>query len=59
MGIPPTGKPVTMEGMALYRFRDGKLVAQWTMGDTLGVLQQRGAVTLPAHSGEAPPRVYN
>ena len=54
MSIPPTGKPVIMEGMPLYRLRDGKLVAQWTRRETLGVLQQLGAVTLAAHSGQAP-----
>ena len=54
MGIPPTGKPVTVKGMALYRLTDGKIVEQWTIGDTLGLLQQLGAVALPAHSGEAP-----
>ena len=54
MGIPPTGKPVTVKGMALYRLRDGKIVEQWTIGDTLGLLQQLGAVALPAHRGEAP-----
>ena len=54
MGIPPTGKPVTVKGMALYRLKDGKIVEQWTIGDTLGLLQQLGAVTLPPHSGETP-----
>ena len=54
MGIPPTGKPVTVKGMALYRLHDGKIVEQWTIGDTLGLLQQLGAVTLPTHSREAP-----
>src|SRR5262245_49730936 len=54
MGIPPTGKPVTVRGMALYRLQDGKIVEQWTIGDTLGLLQQLGAVALPMHSGETP-----
>ena len=54
MGIPPTGKPVTVKGMALYRLQDGKIVEQWTIGDTLGLLQQLGAVALPMHSVEAP-----
>ena len=54
MGIPPTGKPVTVKGMALYRLQDGKIVEQWTIGDTLGLLQQLGAVAWPMHSGEPP-----
>jgi len=51
MGIPPTGKPVTVKGMALYRLQDGKIVEQWTIGDTLGLLQQLGAVAFPMPSG--------
>jgi hypothetical protein len=39
---------------SLYRLQDGKIVEQWTMGDTLGLLQQLGAVALPMHRGEAP-----
>jgi steroid delta-isomerase-like uncharacterized protein len=54
MGIPPTGKPVTVKGMALYRLQDGEIVEQWTIGDTLGLLQQLGAVAWPMHSGEPP-----
>ena len=54
MGIPPTGRPVTVKGMALYRLQDGKIVEQWTIGDTLGLLQQLGAVALPMPSGEPP-----
>jgi predicted ester cyclase len=54
MGLPPTGKPVTVKGMALYRLQDGKIVEQWTIGDTFGLLRQLGAVAEPMPSGEPP-----
>jgi steroid delta-isomerase-like uncharacterized protein len=44
MGIPPTGKDVVVEGMNLTRLKDGKLVEEWTNWDTLGMLQQLGAI---------------
>jgi hypothetical protein len=27
-GIPPTNRPMTMTGMAIYRFADGKIVKE-------------------------------
>ena len=46
MGVPPTGKTVTWNGIAIDRFEAGKIVERWTQIDVLGVLQQLGAVTL-------------
>lgn len=43
MGIPPTGKRVSWEGMAILRVRDGKIVERWGVIDTLSLLQQLGA----------------
>jgi steroid delta-isomerase-like uncharacterized protein len=48
MGIPPTGKRFRIGGIALGRYRDGKLVEGWNSFDNLGFLQQLGLVTLPA-----------
>lgn len=44
MGIPPTGKDVTVWGITMSRLRGGKVVEEWTNWDTLGMLQQLGAV---------------
>ena len=44
MGIPPTGKQVTVSGLTLSRVKDGKVVEEWTNWDTLGMLQQLGVV---------------
>jgi steroid delta-isomerase-like uncharacterized protein len=47
MGIPPTGKQVTLSGMALYRLRDGKIVEDRVQLDMLGMLQQLGVIPAP------------
>ena len=44
MGIPPTGKQVTLTGIAISRIADGKVVEQWSNNDDLGLLQQLGVV---------------
>ena len=44
MGIPPTGNQVTMTGMSMARFADGKLAEEWEAMDTLGLMQQIGAI---------------
>ena len=44
MGVPPTGKEIVVEGLNLTRLRDGKIVEEWSNWDTLGMLQQVGAL---------------
>jgi steroid delta-isomerase-like uncharacterized protein len=41
---PPTGKHVTITGMTIFQFHDGKITRTWTQVDQLGFLQQLGAV---------------
>ena len=43
-GIPATGKEATVTGISIDRWADGKIVESWTNWDTLGLLQQIGAV---------------
>ena len=40
MGIPPTGKETTTFGVNIARFKDGKVVEEWSAWDALGWLQQ-------------------
>src|SRR6267378_1058985 len=42
MGIPPTGKRVSVAGTVITHFRDGKQVESWANYDQLGMLQQLG-----------------
>jgi steroid delta-isomerase-like uncharacterized protein len=44
MGIPATGKQVTVSGITISRVAKGKVVEEWSNWDTLGMLQQLGAV---------------
>lgn len=47
MGIPPTGKQVTVTGVVISRFSGGKAAEEWELIDTLGMLQQLGAIPAP------------
>jgi len=47
MGIAPTGKQVKSTGIAIYRIVGGKVVEEWAERDTLGMMQQIGAVPTP------------
>jgi predicted ester cyclase len=51
MGIAPTGKQVTIQGMAIHRITDGKIVENWTNMDMLGVMVQLGVVPPPGQAG--------
>lgn len=44
MGVPPTGRSITVPSMAFYRFADGWVVAEFGLPDMLGLMQQIGAV---------------
>jgi steroid delta-isomerase-like uncharacterized protein len=48
MGIPATGKQVTVKYMDFWRFRDGKAVENWVQMDLLGLMQQLGVIPPPA-----------
>jgi steroid delta-isomerase-like uncharacterized protein len=44
MGMQPSGKSSTVTGMAIDRIESGKVVESWGNWDTLGMLQQIGAI---------------
>jgi steroid delta-isomerase-like uncharacterized protein len=50
MGMPATGKHVTISGITIDRFENGKVAEGWTSWDTLGMMQQLGVVPEPAHA---------
>ena len=49
LGLPPTGKHITMTSIHIYRFSDGQLVEGWTNRDDLGLMQQLGAFPAPEY----------
>ncbi len=51
MGIAPTGKQVTIPGIAIHRITGGKIVEDWAAMDMLGALQQLGVVPPPGQAG--------
>ena len=44
MGVPPTGKPFTIKYIDLWRIEDGRFTDTWVQMDTLGLMQQLGAL---------------
>lgn len=44
MGIPPTGKQITVEGMNFYHLRDGRITDVWTQFDAVAMLEQLGVM---------------
>jgi steroid delta-isomerase-like uncharacterized protein len=46
-GLPATGKPVTLTGIAIWRIVDGKTAEEWVEWDALGLMQQLGAIPAP------------
>ena len=45
MGIPPTGKRINIRMMTIHRIRSGKIIEDWVLVETLGLLQQLGALS--------------
>jgi steroid delta-isomerase-like uncharacterized protein len=43
MGIPATGKQVTITGISILRIAGGKIVEEWGEMNSLGMMQQLGA----------------
>jgi len=42
VGLPATGKPITMTGIEIFRIKDGKIVELWGEANLLGLMQQLG-----------------
>ena len=46
-GIPPSGNTATSSGITIFRIADGRIVEEWSESDSLGLLQQVGAIPVP------------
>jgi len=44
MGIPPTSNRVSVAGITISRFKDGKVSEEWEVYDMMGMMQQLGAI---------------
>lgn len=47
MGIPASGKQVTVTGMSIFRIANGKIVEHWGENDGMGLLMQLGMLPAP------------
>jgi len=45
MGVPPTGKTVSLPGINIWRLRDGLIVERWGRLDDLGFREQLGVAS--------------
>ena len=47
MGMPPSGKSMSIGVMDIFRVTDGKLVEHWGLMDSMKMMQQLGAMPAP------------
>jgi steroid delta-isomerase-like uncharacterized protein len=52
-GIAASGNQVEVSGITISRFSGGKFVEDWTNSDTLGLMQQIGAISEPGQEEQA------
>jgi steroid delta-isomerase-like uncharacterized protein len=43
MGLPATGKPISIRAISIFRVAGGEIVERWGLIDALGLLRQLGA----------------
>ncbi len=48
MGVAPTGKRVSFEGIVIWRIAAGQLVERWASIDRFAIMQQLGVLPRPA-----------
>ena len=46
-GIPATGQPISVRGVEIVKFRDGKLIERWGSSDEMGIMKQLGMTIEP------------
>jgi steroid delta-isomerase-like uncharacterized protein len=47
MGLPPSGKRISVAGITISRFEGGKVAEEWELYDMMGMMQQLGALPSP------------
>ncbi|HEX8208338.1 MAG TPA: ester cyclase [Solirubrobacteraceae bacterium] len=48
MGVPATGRAVSIDGQSFFRFSGDEVVVRWQSMDALGLLTQLGALPAPS-----------
>lgn len=44
MNLPPTGKPITMTGIEIFRIEDGRIAELWGEANLVGLMVQLGII---------------
>ncbi len=44
MGVPPTGREISVDGINVARVHDGRITELWHVEDLLGLMRQLGAI---------------
>jgi C-1 hydroxylase len=47
LGLPASGRRINVPAISIFRIANGKIVEHWAASDTLGLLQQLGALPAP------------
>ena len=45
MGLPPTGKPITLTAIEIFRIKEGKIAELWGEVNLMGLMMQLGIMT--------------
>jgi predicted ester cyclase len=48
LGVPPSGRPISVQHLHMYRIANGQVVEHWGGRDDLTLLVQIGAMTVPS-----------
>ncbi|MCU0630483.1 MAG: ester cyclase [Methanoregulaceae archaeon] len=48
MGLPPTGKAISMTGIEIFRVKEGKIAELWGEVNLMGLMQQLGILPVTA-----------
>jgi predicted ester cyclase len=51
MGIPPTGKSISINVIDIIRIADGQAVEHWGVMDQMAMMQQLGVIPTPSQAG--------
>jgi predicted ester cyclase len=47
MGIPPSGRTITISGVDIHRLRNGRMAEHWHVVEELQMMQQLGVIPAP------------
>jgi steroid delta-isomerase-like uncharacterized protein len=53
MGLAPSGKRISVAGITISHFEGGKVAEEWELYDTMGMMQQLGAIPSSTEQQEA------